>query len=45
MELHPPYLLLAGLAALVVLLGALTAYLSGREAMGIEAVRAVRDDW
>src|SRR4051812_5560499 len=45
MELHPPYGALLGLAAIVVLLGAATAYVSGREAMGIAAVRAVRDDW
>jgi putative ABC transport system permease protein len=45
MELHPPYALLGGLAAVVVLLGAATAYASGREATSIGAVRAVRDDW
>ena len=45
MELHPPYTLLGGLAVLVVLLGGFTAWLSGREATGIAAVRAVRDDW
>ena len=45
MELHPPYALLATLGALVVLLGAFTAYVSGREATGMGAVRAVRDDW
>ncbi len=45
MELHPPYLLLLALAAAVVLLGAFTAYVSGREAMSVQAVRAVREDW
>ncbi len=45
MELHPPYLLVVSLAGAVVLLGAFTAYLSGREAMSVQAVRAVREDW
>lgn len=45
MELHPPYALLGVLAAVVVLLGGVTAWVSGREATGMAAVRAVRDDW
>jgi putative ABC transport system permease protein len=45
MDLHPPYATLAGLAATIVLLAALTAYLSGREAMGMAPVRAVKEDW
>ncbi len=45
MDLHPPYLLLAGLSLLLVLLAALTAYLSGREATGMGPVRAVKEDW
>lgn len=45
MELHPPYLFLAGLTFLLVGLGVLTALLSGREAMGMGPVRAVREDW
>jgi len=45
MDLHPPYLLLAGLSCALVALAVLTAYLSGREATGMEPVRAVREDW
>ncbi|MGE0876003.1 MAG: FtsX-like permease family protein [Burkholderiales bacterium] len=45
MELHPPWLLLAALSALLVALAALTAWLSGREAMGLGPVRAVKEDW
>lgn len=45
MDVHPPYLLLAGLSLLLILLSALTALLSGREATGIGPVRAVKEDW
>ncbi len=45
METHMPYGMLAALTAALVLLAALTAWLSGREAMGIGPVRAVREDW
>jgi putative ABC transport system permease protein len=45
MELHPPYLLLASLAAILVVLAVVTAIISGREAMGMGPVRAVREDW
>jgi putative ABC transport system permease protein len=45
METHLPYGTLAALTAVLVLLAALTAWLSGREAMGIGPVRAVREDW
>ena len=45
METHLPYGMLASLTAVLIALAALTAYLSGREAMGIGAVRAVREDW
>jgi putative ABC transport system permease protein len=45
MELHPPYALLVGLTAVLVVLAVITAVLSGREAMGMGAVRAVREDW
>jgi putative ABC transport system permease protein len=45
MELHPPYLLLAGFTAILVLLAVVTAVVSGREAMGMGPVRAVREDW
>jgi len=44
-DLHPPYLFLAGLAGVLVALAVLTAVISGREAMGMGAVRAVREDW
>ena len=45
MDLHPPYLLLAGLSMLLILLSSVTAFLSGREATGIGPVRAVKEDW
>jgi putative ABC transport system permease protein len=45
MELHPPYLLLAGFILLLIALAVLTAIISGREAMGMGPVRAVREDW
>ncbi len=45
METHLPYGMLASLTAVLIALAALTAWLSGREAMGIGAVRAVREDW
>jgi putative ABC transport system permease protein len=45
MDLDPPYAFLAALALLLVLLAMLTAWLSGREAMGMAAVRAVKEDW
>jgi putative ABC transport system permease protein len=45
MELHPPYGLLAMLTAVLVVLAVITAVLSGREAMGMGPVRAVREDW
>jgi hypothetical protein len=45
MELHPPYLLLTGLVVILVGLAILTAVISGREAMGMGPVRAVREDW
>jgi putative ABC transport system permease protein len=44
-DLHPPYLLLGALAAILVVLAVLTALLSAREAMGMGPVRAVREDW
>jgi putative ABC transport system permease protein len=44
-ELHWPVTLLASLTAVLVLLGILTAIVSGREAMGMGPVRAVREDW
>ncbi len=44
-ELHFPFLLLCSLVLVLVVLGVLTAILSGREAMGMGPVRAVREDW
>ncbi len=45
MEVHPPYGLLAGLTLAMVALAAVTAFWSGREAMGMGPVRAVKEDW
>ncbi len=45
MDVHVPYLLLAGLSLTLILLSSLTALLSGREATGIGPVRAVKEDW
>jgi putative ABC transport system permease protein len=45
MELHPPYGLLLALASILVALAVATAIASGREAMGMGPVRAVREDW
>ena len=45
MELYPPWGLLALLAAALLLLATLTALASGRRALGVDVVRAVREDW
>jgi len=45
MELHPPWGLLALLAATLLALATLTALASGRRALGVDVVRAVREDW
>jgi putative ABC transport system permease protein len=45
MDLHPPWAMLAALAAVLVATAALTALWSGREATGIGPVRAVKEDW
>lgn len=45
MDLHAPFAFLAALAAVLIALASLTAYLSGREAMSQGAVRAVKEDW
>ncbi len=45
MEVHPPYLLLAAFIVVLVVLAVLTALISGREAMGMGPVRAVREAW
>lgn len=44
-DLHPPYLLLAALVAVLLVLAVATALVSAREAMGMGPVRAVREDW
>jgi putative ABC transport system permease protein len=44
-DLHPPFLLLGSLIAILIVLAVVTAILSGREAMGMGPVRAVREDW
>ena len=45
MELHPPWGLLTLLAAALLLLAMFTALASGRRALGVDVVRAVREDW
>lgn len=45
MDVHPPYGLLVTLTLVMIGLAALTAFWSGREAMGMGPVRAVREDW
>ncbi len=45
MQLHPPFGFLFLLTAVLIFLAIVTAVLSGREAMGIEPVRAVKEDW
>jgi putative ABC transport system permease protein len=45
MDLHVPWLLLAVLSAVLVAAAALTAAWSGRQAMGEDVVRAVKEDW
>ena len=45
MELHPPYAFLASLTLLLVALAVATAVASGKEALGMGPVRAVREDW
>lgn len=45
MELHPPWGLLTLLAAALLALATLTALASGRRALGVDVVRAVREDW
>jgi len=45
MDMHLPWGFLGGLTFVLVALAALTAYFSGREAMSVGAVRAVREDW
>jgi putative ABC transport system permease protein len=45
MEIHWPVGFLFSLVLVLVFLAVITAILSGREAMGMGAVRAVREDW
>ncbi|PZP57049.1 MAG: hypothetical protein DI596_09650, partial [Azospira oryzae] len=45
MDLHVPWGLLAALATGLVGAAALTSVMSGRQAMSMEVVRAVREDW
>jgi len=45
MDLHPPWAFLAALTTVLLALAMLTAWLSGREAMGMAPVRAVKEDW
>jgi putative ABC transport system permease protein len=44
-ELHLPIVLLTSLVFVLLALAVITALISGREAMGIGPVRAVREDW
>ena len=44
-DLHPPFALLGTLIGILLALAVVTAIASGREAMGIGPVRAVREDW
>jgi putative ABC transport system permease protein len=45
MDLYVPWLLLAVLSAVLIAAAALTAAWSGRQAMGDDVVRAVKEDW
>jgi putative ABC transport system permease protein len=45
MDLHVPWALLAALSVVLVAAAALTAAASGRQAMGADVVRAVKEDW
>ncbi|HYX66569.1 MAG TPA: ABC transporter permease, partial [Burkholderiales bacterium] len=44
-DMHPPYLLLGTLVAVLIVLAVGTAIVAAREAMGMGPVRAVREDW
>jgi putative ABC transport system permease protein len=45
MDLHLPWALLSALAGVLLLFATLTALASGRRALGVDVVRAVREDW
>jgi len=44
-DFHAPYVLLATLVVILVALAVVTAIVAAREAMGMEPVRAVKEDW
>jgi len=45
MDVHVPWLLLGALSVVLVAAAALTSAISGRQAMGPDVVRAVKEDW
>jgi putative ABC transport system permease protein len=45
MDVHVPWALLGGLSFVLVAAAALTSTFSGRQAMGDDVVRAVKEDW
>jgi putative ABC transport system permease protein len=45
MDVHVPWLLLVVLSVVLVAASAVTSVLSGRQAMGADVVRAVKEDW
>jgi putative ABC transport system permease protein len=45
MDVHVPWMVLAVLSAVLVAAAALTSAVSGRQAMGADVVRAVKEDW
>jgi putative ABC transport system permease protein len=45
MELHVPWMGLALFSVVMLALATITAAVSGRQAMGGDVVRAVREDW
>ena len=45
MDVHVPFGILFGLSSTLIVLAAMTAWISGREATRLAAVRAVKEDW
>jgi putative ABC transport system permease protein len=45
MDVHVPWGLLAVLSGVLIAAAALTSVVSGRQAMGDDVVRAVKEDW
>ena len=45
MDVHVPWAVLTVLSAVLVAAAALTSAVSGRQAMGADVVRAVKEDW